>query len=157
MKTREWDESKHPRDELGRFTDASGAYRQNASYREISYLSYLWELTKDEQLPHSVGAKWANYNIRMPDGTTAKFVEGAKLEHKDIIAGYGQRRKIDIINKLVTTYPETSSTPRFWAKLKGVSDIVLEDGTVMRSEVHWYEHPKVGKIGFKYKEDIDED
>ena len=30
-----WDESKHPRDSLGRFTDAHGAYRQNTSYREI--------------------------------------------------------------------------------------------------------------------------
>ena len=30
-----WDESKHPRNRLGRFTDAYGAYRQNASYGEI--------------------------------------------------------------------------------------------------------------------------
>lgn len=32
-----WDESKHPRDRRGRFIDAYGygAYRQNASYREI--------------------------------------------------------------------------------------------------------------------------
>ena len=148
MKTREWDESKHPRDALGRFTDAGGAYRQNTSYREISYRS---RLTQDEQFSRSVGAKWANYDIRMPDGTTAKFVEGAKLEHKEIIAGYGQRRKIDIINKLVTTYPETSSTPRFWAKLKGVSDIVY-NGVVIRAEIHWYEHPKTGKVEFKYKE-----
>lgn len=28
----EWDESKHPRDKDGRFTDGSGVYRQNASY-----------------------------------------------------------------------------------------------------------------------------
>ena len=30
-----WDESKHPRDDLGRFTDANGSYRQNTPYREI--------------------------------------------------------------------------------------------------------------------------
>lgn len=46
MKTREWDESKHPRDELGRFTEVPGkdapkdppppqTFRQNTSYRVI--------------------------------------------------------------------------------------------------------------------------
>lgn len=154
-----WDESKHPRDRRGRFTDAYGAFRQNSSYREILKAqmneeepseAYTSALTEDESLPRSVGAKWANYDIRMPDGTTAKFLEGAKLEHKEVIAGYGCRRKIDIIDYLVTTYPDTASTSRFWSKLKGVSDIVY-NGDVIRSEIHWYEHPKTGKVDFKFK------
>lgn len=31
----EWDESKHPRAEDGKFTDGNGSYRQNTSYNEI--------------------------------------------------------------------------------------------------------------------------
>lgn len=31
----EWDESKHPRAEDGKFTDGTGSYRQNTSYNEI--------------------------------------------------------------------------------------------------------------------------
>lgn len=45
----EWDESKHPRDEDGKFTDGGAKeYRQNTDYKEIS------ESTKDnvENIPH---------------------------------------------------------------------------------------------------------
>ena len=156
-----WDESKHPRDSQGRFTDAHGAYRQNTSYGEILKAqkreehpseAYINALTEDEVFPRSVGAKWTNYDIRMPDGTTAKFLEGAKLEHKEIIAGYKHRRKIDIIDLLITAYPDTASTLRLWSKLKGVSDIVY-NGDVIRAEIHWYEHPKTGKVDFKFKDE----
>lgn len=30
-----WDESKHPRDKDGKFTDGSGGFRQNATYKDI--------------------------------------------------------------------------------------------------------------------------
>ena len=43
----------------------------------------------DETLPHSLGAKWSNYDIRLPDGTVAHFQEGSKLHHKEVFAGKG--------------------------------------------------------------------
>lgn len=42
----DFDESKHPRDESGKFTDKGGGYRQNASYSEI--LGKDIQLTKQE-------------------------------------------------------------------------------------------------------------
>ena len=112
------------------------------------------KLLLDERFPRSVGAKWSNYEIKLPDGSKAKFVEGAKLENKEIIAGHGNRRKIDILNNLLNRFPETKTTPRLWSKLKGVSHIVLVDGTQIKAEVHWYEHPKSGKTDFKYKNEV---
>ena len=149
------------------------SYRQNTPYSEITrhqnadYIVYLEDrkptvidpadkLTEDEYFPRSIGAMWANHKIKMPDGTNARFVEGAKLERKEIIGGYRCARKIDDIQSLCRRYPETASTSRFWAKVKGVSDIILEDSTIIKAEVHWYEHPKTGKVDFKYKEDVDE-
>ena len=44
-----WDESKHPRDRDGKFTDGS---------TEIDL--------SDEVVPKSVGAKYRNYDIQMP-------------------------------------------------------------------------------------------
>ena len=111
-------------------------------------------LIEDEILPRSVGAKWANFEIRMPDGSKAKFAEGAKLEKKEIIAGYGARRKIDDINDLLNDFPETKSTPRFWSKVKGESEIILSRGGRLKAELHWYEHPKVGKHDLKYKRSV---
>ena len=111
----------------------------------------------DEQWPRSVGAKWINHDIRMPDGTQAKFVEGAKLERKEIIAGHGSRRKIDTLSDLLTDFPETNTTPRLWTKVKGISEIVLKSGEHVKAEVHWYEHPKTGKQKFKYKDEADDE
>lgn len=42
----DFDESKHPRDDDGKFTDKGGGYRQNASYSEI--LGKDIQLTKQE-------------------------------------------------------------------------------------------------------------
>jgi len=38
-----------------------------------------------------------------------------------------------------------------WRKLKGIATIQLEDGTVYRAEVHWYEAHGLGKKEMKIK------
>lgn len=159
-----WDENKHPRDAKGRFCFAYGSWRTRSEMEEIRRLEQKYTSQSllpstiplpDEQLPRSVGAKWANYEITMPDGSKAKFVDGAILEQKEIIAGYRVRRKIDTIQDLLKRFPETKSTPRYWTKVKGISEIVLSNGEHVRAELHWYEHPKTGKQDFKYKDDAD--
>ena len=59
----------------------------------------------DETLPHSIGAKWANYDISMPDGTKAKFQEGSKLTHKEVFAGSGTKKAIRDVDRLIKEYP----------------------------------------------------
>ncbi len=70
-----WDESKHPRDELGRFTDANGSYRQNAPYRDIlseqanhdSY--YISGKDRYDEYP-TVYLPWGEYNMVMHELAT---------------------------------------------------------------------------------------
>ncbi|MFN8453341.1 MAG: hypothetical protein U0401_01500 [Anaerolineae bacterium] len=43
-----------------------------------------------------------------------------------------------------------------WRKLKGVALVRLDDGTVCKAEVHWYEAHGVGKRDMKIKYILDE-
>ena len=86
------------------------------------------------------------------DGSTAKFVEGSKLQNKEIFAGAGCRRKIDDIDRLVRDYPGTSESE--WMKAKAIAEIVTEYGEYMKAEIHWYEEPLVGKVEFKFKSEV---
>jgi len=38
-----------------------------------------------------------------------------------------------------------------WRKRKGVALVRLEDGTVVRAELHWYEAHGIGRRGMKIK------
>lgn len=102
----------------------------------------------DEQLPRSVGAKWENADIFMPDGSIAHFVEGTKLQDKEVFAGKGCRRKIDVIDRLVSKYPGSAADE--WQKVKATATIVWRDVSD-QAEIHWYEEATIGKIDFKFK------
>ncbi len=38
-----------------------------------------------------------------------------------------------------------------WKKLKGIADVRLSDGAVVRAEIHWFEAHGVGKKNIKVK------
>jgi hypothetical protein len=38
-----------------------------------------------------------------------------------------------------------------WRKLKGVALVRLEDESIQRAEIHWYEAHGIGRRGFKIK------
>ena len=38
-----------------------------------------------------------------------------------------------------------------WRKRKGIADVRLPDGAIVRAEVHWYEASGIGKREFKIK------
>jgi major membrane immunogen (membrane-anchored lipoprotein) len=42
-----------------------------------------------------------------------------------------------------------------WRKLKGIADIELRDGRIVRAEIHWYEAHGKGKKEFKIKRIIE--
>jgi hypothetical protein len=42
-----------------------------------------------------------------------------------------------------------------WRKRKGIAHVRLEDGTVVRAELHWYEAHGIGRKGLKIKHIID--
>lgn len=42
-----------------------------------------------------------------------------------------------------------------WRKLKGIATVRLEDGTIHRVELHWYEAHGIGRKKLKIKEYLD--
>ncbi len=42
-----------------------------------------------------------------------------------------------------------------WRKLKGIARVRLEDGTIRRAEVHWYEAHGIGRKKLKVKYFLD--
>jgi len=39
-----------------------------------------------------------------------------------------------------------------WRKRKGIADVRLSDGDVVRAEIHWYEATGIGRKEFKIKQ-----
>lgn len=146
----EFKESEHPRDKDGKFTDKGSGQGWTKEKRD-RLLSVLQKRNviklPDEMLPKSVGAKWGNYEIVMPDGSIAKFVEGSKIQDKEVFAGYGTRTPIRMQDWLNKKYGINSNK---WQKLKAKAHII-NNGEETFSEVHWYEEESVGKVEFKFK------
>jgi len=42
-----------------------------------------------------------------------------------------------------------------WRKCKGIARVKLQDGTVRRAELHWYEATGMGRYEFKIKHYLD--
>lgn len=139
-------ESEHRRDERGRFAEMETSVLKKR--QEISLDEDERIFLPDEDLPRSVGAKWANYEILLADGTFAHLQEGSKLHHKEVIAGKGKKRKIDEIDGLISKY---GGTPDKWVKVKAFGTIVKPNGETEEIEIHWYEEPTVGKVKLKEK------
>ncbi len=38
-----------------------------------------------------------------------------------------------------------------WRKRKGIAEVLLESGEIVRAELHWYEAAGIGKRGMKIK------
>ena len=149
-----WREEDHPRDDGGRFTDSEKYYPTNSLEPYRRHRSVLPETIKlpDEQLPRSVGAKWKNEKISMPNGTFAKFLDGSKLQHKEVFAGCGTRTPIRNRYDLAAAYP--GSSPEKWQKIKAKAHIVTQNDEIIYCEIHWYEEPTIGKVDFKYKKSL---
>ena len=104
----------------------------------------------EETIPRSVGAKWINEEILMPDGSFANFVEGSKVT-REVFAGKGTNNKIRDIDRLVNTYPKTKK--ELWQKVKGKARLV-QDGEEFDAETHWYEEPSIGRVEAKFKKEL---
>lgn len=112
----------------------------------------VWPDGKEPPLSigRSVGAAYKDTDVTMPDGTVSKLAPGTRIERIRLIGGYGRDRKIDEIDGLMLRYPGTDED--FWMKKKGIGYVIYE-GEAERAEIHWYEHPKVGRVEYKLKPD----
>ena len=69
-------------------------------------------------------------------------IKGEIREIEIITAGHG----IKNLNRLNKVYGKAN-----WRKLKGICNVELEDGAVLKAEVHWYEGHGIGKKEIKIK------
>jgi hypothetical protein len=103
----------------------------------------------DIQLGRSLGAKWKNYDILMPNGEITQLTEGTKITNIEVMAGKGRNRKIDIVDILVD---EFGGNVAEWQKAKGIGYVDF-DNSSHKAELHWYQEPTVGKVWWKIKPD----
>lgn len=54
--------------------------------------------------------------------------------------------RIKNLNRLNKVYGKAN-----WRKLKGICNVKLADGTILKAEVHWYEGHGIGKKEIKIK------
>jgi hypothetical protein len=66
----------------------------------------------------------------------------ATTEVETIASGRG----IHILDRLVRLYGKGN-----WRKVKGIATVRLEDGTITRAELHWFEAHGIGKRRMKIK------
>ena len=117
---------------------------EKSRYAKMSTAALKEQLTiklPDERLPRSLSARWANYEVLMPDGRKARFVEGSKLHNKEVFAGKGTRTPIGDIERIVR---EHKGTHEDWQKVKAIGTLEL-DGEIFDAEVHWYQNEEIGK------------
>ena len=155
-------EDEHPRESDGKFTDKGAGAGEGEKLRKAVHI-YSDEPEKDalfinassdtyrlpdEIIPRSLSAKWRNYEIVLPNGKTARFAEGSKLQNKEVFAGKGCKRKIDEVDRLVQEYGDSAES---WMKVKANAILVDEDGEERRAEIHWYEAKESEKQEIKFK------
>ena len=131
----------------GRYGSSSATPAELLRLKELGIEEDVIRLP-DEVIPRSLSARWANYDIAMPDGSVAHFVEGTKLHHIEVFAGKGTRTPIRDVDRLVRTYGGKAED---WQKVKGIGTIEV-NGKSFEAEVHWYQEPNIGKVEWKSKD-----
>lgn len=106
----------------------------------------------DEQLPRSVGAKWANYTVTdLATGIKYKFVEGTKLQNQEVFAGYKTRTPYRNAKKFSRRYGGNTEK---WQHVKGIGVLDTDEGH-RKAETHWSQCEGVGKVEFFIKRWLD--
>lgn len=98
-------------------------------------------------LPKSISAKARDIYVKVsyPVRGTVRIKQGSTITNVNVIAGKDVRRQIDDIRRLTTQYK--TKNEKLWQKITGIA--TLENDRV--AELHWYQHPEVGKVEFKVK------
>lgn len=107
-------------------------------------------LLPDIQIGRSVGAKFKNYDIELPNKEIVHLEEGSRITNIQLIAGKGRNRQIDELPVLLEKFPGSKASE--WTKKKGIGFVVFK-GENYKVELHWYEEPSAGKVKWKVKSD----
>lgn len=105
-----------------------------------------------ERILHGVGAKSRNSpTVNNPlTGKQFEFVSGSRPKYPPdhTIAGKGGKHPIRDVDRLVEKY---NADAWQWQKEKARYEVYDEFGEIREIELHWYQHPDVGKVEYKLK------
>ncbi|MBQ8340289.1 MAG: hypothetical protein IJY16_07590, partial [Clostridia bacterium] len=107
-----------------------------------------------ERVEKAIGGKSPSYPIvNYPDSDTpVEFVIGSRpiFPPDHTMAGKGCKtgRKIDDIERLVDEY---NCGAEGWQKEKAIYEVYDEYSNIRQVELHWYQHPDIGKVEYKVK------
>ncbi len=101
----------------------------------------------------AVGAKAAtDYVVHMPSGHDTVFFPGSEIEVKKVFAGRGSSpsKELRVAQRLADEY---GGQPEEWSHVAGEGWIFDPDdnGRIALAEVHWMEHPDIGRQEFYFK------
>ena len=131
----------------GRFTSGGGGF-SGVDKSDESGIIY------GEPIQKSVGAKSPSYPIVCYPGTDIQvdFVIGSRPQYPPdhTMAGKNCKthRQIDEIDRLVDNYNCDAAN---WQKEKARFEVYDEYGEIRTVELHWYQHPDIGKVEYKVK------
>ena len=93
--------------------------------------------------------------VEADDGQSYKICRG-KIEHLTVFASSEVRRGVDVAEKLAE---QVGGDKTKWKHVKGIGTVVSKDGKQRKADLHWFENPESGQVGWKIKqflEDMDE-
>ena len=150
---KKWEESKHKRDKDGKFssgmTTNSVAEALKKAKEELTgtaghgsmILEQVHQTALIQALPKKIhfteDTKLRNKGYKIKAGETASGVVG-------IASG----KKVKAVGMLKKRYPDAD--PENWSKCSCTVVVTNEHGVSGESEVHFYNHPDVGNIRFKF-------
>ena len=148
---KKWEESKHSQDKDGKFSSGGGmgsmaeAFKQ-ALTKSPEHDKMVAERVKAAEPPKS----WPRKNFTLEKGVKMReddheIPAGSKVTGVKSLAWDGDVHKAGYLNK--EYHPED---PDAWHKVRCNVDVKFPDGTVANREVHYFWHPEIGEVDYKF-------
>lgn len=159
----EKNEAEESKKEQRRKVQAKYPRRDNMVCEEKVEFENAGAVTKDK-----LGRKVTHFNhdedkmkvtrqVEVMDGTGRKFkICRGEIEHLTIFAADGVGRGLDVADKMAE---QVGGSAKSWKHSKGIGTIIGVDGKQRKADLHWFESPESGQVGWKIKqmvEDMDE-
>ena len=148
---KKWDESKHHRKKNGQFGSGGGMGSMGEAFKKAlteapEHDKMIAERVKAAEPPKS----WPRKNFTLPDGAKMReddhnIPAGSKVTEVKSLAWDGNVHKAGYLNKKYKP-----KDPDAWHKVRCNVDVKFPDGSVVNREVHYFWHPEIGEVDYKF-------
>lgn len=148
----DFNESDHPRDETGQFTEGGGggsggsggsesepskaAPKKAPKHTKFARNGDTVEVTKDT-------------HIKIGSTQNRTVMVSGSITGVEDFAGVSGKKPVEKEPELLAQYPNSKAGS--WKHSLGFGKVRRKDGTVQDAEIHWFESDDVGQVGWKVK------